>query len=83
MLQSRLLPDGVCKQNAKLTVAAYRRLSENRISNYTLLRGLPHRPKLVWGENKEMSTGSNFNTSTIVNPDTIKIRWKQCKFSNR
>ena len=30
-----------------------------------------------------MSTGSNFNTSTIVNPDSIKIRWKRCKFSNR
>ena len=38
--------------------------------------------KIGLGENKEMSTGSNFNTSTVVYPDSIKIHWKWCKFSN-
>ena len=37
MLQSRCLPDSVCKQSAKLTVATYRQSSANRISNYPLL----------------------------------------------
>ena len=50
MLQSRLLPDGVCKQSSKLTVAAYRQSSANRISNYPLQRGLPHCSKWVWGK---------------------------------
>ena len=50
MLQSRLLPDSVCKQSAKLTVTAYHRSSANRISNYLSQLGLPHHSKCVWGK---------------------------------
>ena len=76
MLQSRLLPDRVCKQSAKLTMAAYHRSSANHISNYLLLWGLPHRSKLVWEKNKEKSTGYRYNYPKFQPKKRITENWR-------